>query len=108
MKIDSLLPEPEILREIGRRVARMRKQRGLSQDQLAEAAGVGVATLRRLETGSDAQIATWIKILRALDQLSGIENLVPETYRSPMHEVIGARRRKAGPAGGIRWGDEAS
>lgn len=34
------------------RLARLRTERGLTQDELAEASGISIATLRRLERGS--------------------------------------------------------
>ncbi len=108
MKIDELTPVSTTLLELGRRVARIRKQMGFTQPALAQAAGIGVATLRRLESGSDSQLGTWIRLLSALQMSDAMENLLPADYASPMHEVLGprrqaARRRQARPAG---WGDE--
>jgi transcriptional regulator with XRE-family HTH domain len=110
MKIKALMPEPQVLAELGRRLAQLRKQRGYSQDQLAELAGVGVATLRRAESGQDAQMGTWIKLLTALEMTAALDALVPEHYQSPMSEVLGPRRRaaKRSGEGAIRWGDESS
>jgi transcriptional regulator with XRE-family HTH domain len=108
MRIEDLTPEAEALRELGRRLGLLRKQRGLSQEQLATSAGIGVATLRRIEAGQDAQLATWLKLLRTLGLTTAIDALVPEHYSSPMTEVLGPRRRAVRRAGDnpIRWGDE--
>jgi transcriptional regulator with XRE-family HTH domain len=108
MKIDKLTPESEVLAVYGQRLARIRKQRGLTQDRLAEAAGIGVATLRRLESGQDAQIGTWIRLLKALDMDSILDGLLPERYDSPMTEVLGQRKRAARRTAEdpLRWGDE--
>lgn len=109
MKIDALTPQPAALQELGSRLARARKQRGLTQTALAAEAGIGVATLRRIEDGQDAQLGNWFKVLKALGMTDAIDNLVPAGLVSPMAEVRrrGRRRRPGeGPAGPVRWGDE--
>ena len=107
IKIDQLTPTKAILKELGARLALARHQQDLSQTELAELAGVGVATLRRIETGSGGQLETWLKLLKALKMTSQIEMLLPKSLVSPMSEV----GRKSGVfyGGGIArpiWGDE--
>ena len=108
MEITDLTPESGILRELGRRAAKLRKQRGWSQDELAVEAGIGVATLRRLESGQDAQLGTWLKVLKAFDRTHIIDALLPDEQESPMFQVRGSRPRNVGtPARErIRWGDD--
>lgn len=109
MKIEYLTPETVILTELGRRLARMRKQQGISQTQLAKEAGIGVATLRRIEAGQDSQMATWIKIMKSLRMTNSINTLLPETFNSPMAEVLAEKKstkrtRQDHPP--IFWGDQ--
>ena len=109
MKIDYLTPEAAALAEMGRRLTRVRKQQGFSQAGLAEEAGIGVATLRRIESGQDSQIASWLKLLKALRMTAAVDGLLPETFDSPMAEVLSKAKqskkvRVAEP--GIRWGDQ--
>ncbi|MFT4572766.1 MAG: transcriptional regulator with XRE-family HTH domain [Hyphomicrobiaceae bacterium] len=113
MKIEQLTPSAAVLAELGERLTCIRKQRGYSQEALAEVAGIGVATLRRIEDGNDSKLGSWIRILMALQMESSIDSLLPENFRSPMAEVKGgrkkARRRSAGgKKSGTRftWGDE--
>jgi transcriptional regulator with XRE-family HTH domain len=116
MKIDRLTPNPEVLKELGRRLAMVRKQRQRTQLELATAAGVGVATLRRIEDGKDGKLGSWVRLLVALDLEAAIDGLLPEDLRSPLVEVKGRRRRRSKAAvredGGDRpgrafvWGDE--
>jgi transcriptional regulator with XRE-family HTH domain len=94
MKIVNLMPEEESLNELGRRLARIRKQQGYSQDTLAQAAGMGVATLRRIEAGQDSQLSSWLKLLKALGMSESIDALIPENFRSPMAEVLGGKKRR--------------
>ena len=95
MQIQSLTPTLQVLKELGQRLARVRKQQGLSQEQLAAAAGVGVATLRRIEDGKDAKIGSWSRLLLALQMDAALDQLLPENLRSPLAEVKGTRRRSA-------------
>ncbi|MDM3870011.1 helix-turn-helix transcriptional regulator [Porticoccus sp. W117] len=95
MKINNLTPDTTALQELGTRLARIRKQRGYSQQRLADDAGIGVATLRRIEDGRDSQLGSWIKLLKALQMSSAIDSLLPESFQSPMAEVKaqGKKRR---------------
>lgn len=90
MKIRHLTPEVEILKELGRRLAVIRKARGFSQEKLAVEAGLGVATLRRIEGGQDSQLESWLKILKALNMASSIDALLPENFKSPYAELLKA------------------
>jgi len=109
MKITEMMPETDILKEFAKRLARIRKAQGYSQTELAKEAGIGVATLRRIEAGRDSQLETWLKILKALDMTSAIDALLPETFNSPMAEALAGtsrKRTKSSPSSGIVWGDE--
>jgi transcriptional regulator with XRE-family HTH domain len=121
MKIQALTPTLQVLKELGLRLARLRKQQGLSQEQLAAAAGVGVATLRRIEDGKDGKLGSWTRLLLALHQDAALDQLLPEDVRSPLAEVKGRRRGRAATrspkpptapsidgddAPGFVWGDQ--
>lgn len=63
-------PNPDrLLREFGRRLARLRKEAGLSQAQLAEQCGLrGQATVSELETGKWWPVTdTLIRLAHELD-----------------------------------------
>ena len=109
MEIERLTPETEILNELGRRLARIRKQKGYSQTRLAEHAGIGIATLKRVERGHDSQLETWLKLLKSLDMAHAIEAILPENFKSPMAEAKSQSKRSAKPppsASNIVWKDE--
>ena len=110
MQIDQLTPDAAILDELGDRLTRVRKQRNQTQQALADEAGIGVATLRRIEDGQDGQLSSWLKILKALGMESVINALVPATLDSPMAEARrhGKRTRRGGHSArsGFSWGDE--
>jgi transcriptional regulator with XRE-family HTH domain len=56
------------LQTFGRRLAALRVQRGLTQEQLAEASGLGPGEVRRVERGQrDLSVIALADIARALD-----------------------------------------
>ncbi|MEM8774668.1 MAG: helix-turn-helix transcriptional regulator [Pseudomonadota bacterium] len=109
MKIDQLTPIAAMLDELGERLALARKRQNLSQPELADLAGIGVATLRRIETGRGGQLETWLKLLKALGMTSQIESLLAQTLTSPMMEI--GRNHRSGRGEQMArplWGDERS
>jgi transcriptional regulator with XRE-family HTH domain len=58
------------LQTFGRRLAALRVQRGLSQEQLAEASGLGPGEVRRVERGQrDLSVVALADLAKALDIL---------------------------------------
>jgi transcriptional regulator with XRE-family HTH domain len=109
MKITDLSPLSSTLTELGRRLVENRKRMGLSQDEMARQAGVGVATLRRIEGGQDAQLGSWIKIMNCLGEIESIDTLLPEHIRSPMMDMGKKPKSKPTVSDGAEseiWGDE--
>ncbi|OQJ61697.1 helix-turn-helix domain-containing protein [Clavibacter tessellarius] len=49
------------------RVADLRRERGWTQDRLAEASGITVRTVQRLEAGNDASLETLSLVAKALE-----------------------------------------
>jgi transcriptional regulator with XRE-family HTH domain len=83
--------------ELGRRLARARLERNLTQAELAAEAGVAKRTVERLEAGQPSQVANLIRVTRALGLADNFEVLVPETPPSPLAELElqGRRRERA-------------
>lgn len=109
MKITYLVPDQAILNELGQRLARVRKQQGLSQTKLAEEAGLGVATLRRIEAGQSGQMVSWLKIMKALQMTASVDAFLPENFDSPRAQVLSGKKRpsKEGDSDrAIQWGDQ--
>ncbi len=96
-----------LLAEIGRRVERHRLESNRTQAELAEEAGVGRATLQRLERGQSVQSSSLIKVLRVLGLLAALEEALPETLELPIAELARAERRVRQRASGRREGSAA-
>ena len=118
MKISSGLTDQAILRELGARLAATRLARNLTQAMLAEQAGVSKRTVERLESGEvAARLSGLVRVLRVLELLDRLENLVPAPTASPVEQLRLAKRRRQ-RASGKRvaakttastwtWGDES-
>ena len=116
MKIAKGLTDEAVLAEIGARIAGRRLALGLSQAEVAEQAGVGKRTVERIEAGESAQVSSFIRILRVLDALAGLESVIPEAGPRPM-ELLKRKGRTRQRAPGRRasprqekpwsWGDES-
>jgi transcriptional regulator with XRE-family HTH domain len=118
MRITSQSSDQSVLVELGERIAQNRLERNLTQAALAAEAGVGVATLERLESGRATRLDTFVRVLRALGLVEALDRAVPAPLASPIEQLKlqGRRRRRAGAArhvvnesgdpGQFRWGDE--
>ncbi len=77
----------EILSEAGARLRGFRLRQNLTQADLAEAAGVGHATVKRAEAGESVRLETIVKILRALGRVEALDSFLPEPLVSPIQLV---------------------
>ena len=84
MKITSLLTDDAVLSALGARIASRRVELQLTQAAVAEQAGIAKRTLERMEAGQTSQLATLVRVLRALDAASGLDSLIPESGPRPM------------------------
>ena len=106
MKIEDTLTDEALIQELGRRLARLRLDKDLTQAKLAEEAGVGIRTVQRLEAGTVApQLSMFIRICRALGIVEHFDLLIPEPIPSPMQQLKmrGKLRRRA--SGKDHWVD---
>ncbi|MCX2981563.1 XRE family transcriptional regulator [Halieaceae bacterium IMCC14734] len=112
MKYSDLNNE-QIVSELGRRLARARLNRNISQQSLATEAGITRKTLSSLENGSNFDVSTLVRLLRGLELLDSLESLAPADQPSPMAlaRFKGKTRRRAGSprtpsAPAFRWGED--
>ncbi len=60
------------MRDTGRHLADWRRIRGLTTRQVADRAGIGIATLDRIEAGSGATFENILRVARALGILESV------------------------------------
>ena len=98
MKIASEITDEALLKLIGERLARLRPTKNLTQEQLAEQAGLGVRTVQRLELGAAAtQLSGFVRVCRVLGLVERFEALIPEEAASPIAQLKlqGRKRQRA-------------
>lgn len=103
---------------MGGRVAAHRLGQNLTQSELSNRAGIGLSTLKRLETGAvSSQLSSLLRVCRALGLAENWDTLIPEVGPSPMAQLKrqGRRRQRASGSrvkepiapGKWIWGEEA-
>jgi transcriptional regulator with XRE-family HTH domain len=114
MRITNENDDETILVELGRRLARTRLERNISQQGLATEAGVSKRTVERIEAGAETRLSSFVRVLRVLGLLDQLDRLVPEPLPSPLErlKLHGRARQRAAPgptttddADAWRWGD---
>ncbi len=111
MKIDPKMTDEVLLRLVGERLSGFRLERNLTQQQLAEQAGLGLRTVQRLELGAAAtQLSGFIRVCRVLGLVENLEAFIPQPALSPMAQLQRAGRkrqratgRKASTGGSKKW-----
>ena len=85
--------------EIGARLARWRLSRNVTQAMLAQDAGIGVRTLRRLEAGEPSTLDTFLRVALALDLGDAVLDAIPRGHVRPIERVShkGFERQRARP-----------
>ncbi len=72
----------QILKDLGKRIAYLRKQKGMNQEDFADASGKMINTISNIERGlSDPKVTTLMAISQALN--ISIEELFSKTQQQP-------------------------
>ena len=102
---EELSTDERLLEVVGKRLAALRLARNLTQEQLAQEAGLGLRTVQRLETGaSAAQLSGFLRVCRVLGVLDRLDLLLPEPQPSPIEQLRthGRKRQRASGRKGER------
>lgn len=88
--------DQQILKILGERLRRHRLRRDITQEQLAQRAGLSVSTIKGLESGR-GRLDSLVAVLRELQQLDGLEAFLPDPGISPLQlaEREGRPRQRA-------------
>ncbi len=109
------LDNATLLREMGRRLAHLRISARITQDELAQKAGISRFSLQRLEKGaSGIRLESFFSVLRALGVLESLSIVLPEPSLTPLELAqleekkahLPKRVRKARVKANLKWGDE--
>jgi transcriptional regulator with XRE-family HTH domain len=79
---------------LGAQLQSLRLAKNLGQRTTAEKAGISEKALRNLEAGRGSTVESFLRVLKALDSLDGIELLVPKPSVNPLALLRSSRVRK--------------
>jgi transcriptional regulator with XRE-family HTH domain len=80
----NVLSNKAIVEEIGKRVKAYRMRKKLTQQQLAERAGISIFSVAQIENGKSVSLGILLSVLRVLRLLDNLELLLPEIGISPI------------------------
>ncbi len=101
----SSLSEVQQAKVLGVRIAQVRICKQLTQQQLADRAGLGLRTVQRLEIGEvSTQLVGFLKVCRVLGLSDRLDALLPEQMESPLDQL----RRQTVPRRRVRLPKPAS
>ncbi|MEI7926949.1 MAG: helix-turn-helix transcriptional regulator [Verrucomicrobiales bacterium] len=108
-----LLANPDIEKELGKRLKNRRLDLNLSQMEVAERSGLSRRTITAIEHGEGSTLSTLIALLRALNALNTLEQFLPNPGISPMKMLklqeeprkYSTKLRKPSSTA-WKWGDE--
>lgn len=92
----SVAASDQIEAALCKRLERIRLSRNITQQQLAEEAGVSLRTIGRLEKGEGVSLDTFIRVLTALRVQQSLGSLLPDPAVRPIERVgagTGERKR---------------
>jgi transcriptional regulator with XRE-family HTH domain len=91
----------ELVGEVGSRLRALRIDRRIEQADLALRAGISIKALRSLEQGRGSTLETFLRALKGLGALDGLEALAPRPIINPLALVDHRRapRRVRHPKG---------
>lgn len=78
------MSDPEVVKEIGKKLKQMRLKKNVTQDELAKLSGLNRATISQLENGRAATLLTLVQVLRALNKLDLLNIFSEESEISPL------------------------
>lgn len=89
------------LPELGQALARLRRERNMTQKELATLCGMGQSTLARFETGGVAEFGSR-KLLRLLEVLGHGMAFVPTKREFTLDDALAQRQRAFEGEGGAQ------
>ena len=78
------LSNSAIIGEVGKRLKDYRIRRKLTQQELADQAGISVFSVTQIERGKAITLAVFLSVLRVLRLLDNLELFIPEIGISPI------------------------
>lgn len=90
------LSDAAILQRIGNRVKSVRLRQNIIQSNLAEASGISLSTLKKIEGGAVCSVDSLLRVLRTLGLLDVLQSLIEEEQLSPSeyYKLVNSAQKK--------------
>ncbi|MCX6308569.1 MAG: helix-turn-helix transcriptional regulator [Bacteroidia bacterium] len=88
------LSDQEVLVEFGTRIRLARIEKNITQQMLADRAGLNRSTIRDLENGHSVNLLSLIQLLRILELLERFDLLLPGSSQSPVLAKLQNERKR--------------
>lgn len=80
--------------ELAHKHKKLRKQKGLSQNELAERSGVSLGSLKRFETKGQVSLESFLKLVFVLGRLSDFESaLEPDKDLKHLEKLFDSKKK---------------
>lgn len=91
-----MLADTMIQQRIGDNLKSVRLKQNITQQSLAESAGVSLSTVKKIENGEISSFGSLLRILRVLGKLDSLQSLIEEEQLSPneYYELVHAAQKK--------------
>ena len=83
----------EIDREVAKRLSRIRKRRGITQEQLSEMSGVSFGSIKRFERTGQISLRSLTRIATALGCTDELKHLFEAVPYGSIEEVVRERKQ---------------
>lgn len=98
MDVYTILPAPDIAKDLAARLKRCRLAQNLTQSGLAARSGVPLGTLKKFERSGSISLVSFVRLLVALDEQDRLERLLDSSEReATLDQLLSAPKvRKRG------------
>lgn len=87
-------PLATVLVHLGQRLKDYRIARSLTQEELAQQAGISRRSVANLEHGASGSVETLVRVLRALGHTDRLLLLVPDTTLDPFDPMLERKKKR--------------
>lgn len=93
------MSDPAIIKELGQQLKKLRLQKNITQEEMAQKTGLNRITISETENGRPPSLLTFIQLLRGLEKLELLNEFMSEPTISPIQLVrLQAKTRKRASA----------
>ena len=98
MKAIDDLDDTALMKEVGRRIAFLRRSSSMKQEELSEKTGISRYALSRLENGAGGiRLESFLSVLRCLNALNRLSAVLPEPMLTPIQLAEMEKKEKSLP-----------